>query len=122
MFRPSRTSAPARRLLPFERVALVLQGGGGLSACQAGVYEPPAESRLARASTTPLLGGQGWCCRRSARRAVHRDGSHEADAGLPHCRRPLLLSSDLGEGAPQNNPYISMGLFRPHLELSHWFH
>jgi NTE family protein len=29
----------AQRRLPFERVALVLQGGGALGAYQAGVYE-----------------------------------------------------------------------------------
>jgi predicted patatin/cPLA2 family phospholipase len=34
----------AQRLLPFERVALVLQGGGALGAYQAGVYEALAES------------------------------------------------------------------------------
>jgi NTE family protein len=37
--------AEAQRLLPFERVALVLQGGGALGAYQAGVYEALAESR-----------------------------------------------------------------------------
>jgi NTE family protein len=36
----------AQRLLPFERVALVLQGGGALGAYQAGVYEALAESRI----------------------------------------------------------------------------
>jgi NTE family protein len=34
----------AERLLPFERTALVLQGGGALGAYQAGVYEALAES------------------------------------------------------------------------------
>jgi NTE family protein len=34
----------AQRLLPFERVALVLQGGGALGAYQAGVYEALAEA------------------------------------------------------------------------------
>ena len=34
----------AQRLIPFERVALVLQGGGALGAYQAGVYEALAES------------------------------------------------------------------------------
>jgi len=33
-------------LLPFERVALVLQGGGALGAYQAGVYEALAESGI----------------------------------------------------------------------------
>ena len=32
------------RHLPFERVALVLQGGGALGAYQAGVYEAPGGS------------------------------------------------------------------------------
>lgn len=36
----------AQRLLPFERIALVLQGGGALGAYQAGVYEALAESRV----------------------------------------------------------------------------
>src|SRR6202045_2547571 len=34
----------AQRLLPFERIALVLQGGGALGAYQAGVYGALAES------------------------------------------------------------------------------
>ena len=36
----------AERRLPFERVALVLQGGGALGAYQAGVYEALAEADL----------------------------------------------------------------------------
>jgi NTE family protein len=36
----------AQRLLPFERIALVLQGGGALGAYQAGVYEALAESGI----------------------------------------------------------------------------
>ena len=36
----------AQRLFPFERVALVLQGGGALGAYQAGVYEALAESSI----------------------------------------------------------------------------
>ncbi len=36
----------AQRCLPFERVALVLQGGGALGAYQAGVYEALAESGI----------------------------------------------------------------------------
>jgi NTE family protein len=35
-----------QRILPFERIALVLQGGGALGAYQAGVYEALAESRI----------------------------------------------------------------------------
>src|ERR1700740_542761 len=35
-----------RALLPFERVALLLQGGGALGAYQAGVYEALAETGL----------------------------------------------------------------------------
>jgi NTE family protein len=34
------------RRLPFERVALVLQGGGALGAYQAGVYEALAEAEV----------------------------------------------------------------------------
>ena len=36
----------AERLLPFECVALVLQGGGALGAYQAGVYEALAEAKV----------------------------------------------------------------------------
>src|ERR1700757_3538387 len=36
----------SERQLPFERVALVLQGGGALGAYQAGVYEALAESGI----------------------------------------------------------------------------
>ena len=36
----------AERRLPFECVALVLQGGGALGAYQAGVYEALAESKI----------------------------------------------------------------------------
>jgi NTE family protein len=36
----------AERVLPFECVALVLQGGGALGAYQAGVYEALAEARI----------------------------------------------------------------------------
>jgi NTE family protein len=35
-----------RRRLPFDRIALVLQGGGALGAYQGGVYEALAEARL----------------------------------------------------------------------------
>jgi hypothetical protein len=34
------------RDLPFEWIALVLQGGGALGACQAGVYEALAEAAI----------------------------------------------------------------------------
>jgi NTE family protein len=36
----------AKRVLPFERVALVLQGGGALGAYQAGVYQAIDEARI----------------------------------------------------------------------------
>jgi hypothetical protein len=36
----------AERQLPFECVALVLQGGGALGAYQAGVYEALAEAKI----------------------------------------------------------------------------
>jgi len=39
-------AAPAQRRLPFECVALVLQGGGALGAYQAGVYEALAEAGI----------------------------------------------------------------------------
>ncbi len=42
----------AKRILPFERVALVLQGGGALGAYQAGVYQAIDEARI----------GVHWLC------------------------------------------------------------
>ena len=36
----------AKRALPFECIALVLQGGGALGAYQAGVYEALAEANI----------------------------------------------------------------------------
>src|SRR5262245_47028883 len=39
-------SRAAKRRLPFECVALVLQGGGALGAYQAGVYEALAEANI----------------------------------------------------------------------------
>jgi NTE family protein len=44
--RVSLDSAMTERKLPFERIALVLQGGGALGAYQAGVYEALAESGI----------------------------------------------------------------------------
>jgi len=41
----SRVAQPAQHL-PFEVVALVLQGGGALGACQAGVYEALSEAGI----------------------------------------------------------------------------
>jgi NTE family protein len=45
-FQSSPTSKFATRQLPFECVALVLQGGGALGAYQAGVYEALAEEHV----------------------------------------------------------------------------
>ncbi|MGL4542851.1 MAG: patatin-like phospholipase family protein, partial [Polymorphobacter sp.] len=42
----SRTEALNGRKLPFERVALLLQGGGALGAYQAGVYQALHEARI----------------------------------------------------------------------------
>jgi NTE family protein len=39
-------TAPAERYIPFESIALVLQGGGALGAYQAGVYEALAEAGI----------------------------------------------------------------------------
>src|SRR5271163_5220547 len=36
----------AKRILPFERVVLVLQGGGALGAYQAGVYQAIHEANI----------------------------------------------------------------------------
>ena len=36
----------AKRVLPFERVVLVLQGGGALGAYQAGVYQAIHEANI----------------------------------------------------------------------------
>ncbi|MBS0373696.1 MAG: patatin-like phospholipase family protein [Proteobacteria bacterium] len=43
---PARSPRPPRRRLPFERVALLLQGGGALGAYQGGVYEALSEAAL----------------------------------------------------------------------------
>ena len=42
----SRHRAIPRETLPFDRVALVLQGGGALGAYQGGVYQALAEAGL----------------------------------------------------------------------------
>jgi NTE family protein len=44
---PERMVKGATRILPFERVALVLQGGGALGAYQAGVYHSLYEANIA---------------------------------------------------------------------------
>src|SRR5919201_1439278 len=48
--RPGATSAPTAstgmRRTPFERIALLLQGGGALGSYQAGVYQALAEADL----------------------------------------------------------------------------
>jgi NTE family protein len=43
---PERMAIGAKRVLPFERVALVLQGGGALGAYQAGVYQAIHEANI----------------------------------------------------------------------------
>jgi NTE family protein len=43
---PERMLKGAKRILPFERVALVLQGGGALGAYQAGVYQAIHEANI----------------------------------------------------------------------------
>ena len=43
---PDRMLKGATRVLPFERVALVLQGGGALGAYQAGVYQAIDEANI----------------------------------------------------------------------------
>jgi NTE family protein len=49
---PERMVKGATRILPFERVALVLQGGGALGAYQAGVYHALHEANI----------GVDWLC------------------------------------------------------------
>jgi NTE family protein len=49
---PERLAHGATRILPFERVALVLQGGGALGAYQAGVYQALHEANI----------GVDWLC------------------------------------------------------------
>jgi NTE family protein len=49
---PERMAQGATRILPFERVALVLQGGGALGAYQAGVYQALFEANI----------GVDWLC------------------------------------------------------------
>jgi NTE family protein len=43
---PEVMAKSAKRILPFERVALVLQGGGALGAYQAGVYQAIHEAKI----------------------------------------------------------------------------
>ena len=45
-FPASTTASAAERHLPFECVALLLQGGGALGAYQGGVYEALAEANI----------------------------------------------------------------------------
>ena len=66
---------------------------------------------LRRAPNTPIWKLEALLKCRSCRRGRY--------APPVHMIRLTEERFDLGEGAPQNNPYISMGLFRPHLELSH---
>ncbi len=40
------TAFPLSRVVPFERVVLVLQGGGALGAYQAGVYQALHEAKI----------------------------------------------------------------------------
>ena len=49
-FQTSPNLGSTERQLPFECVALVLQGGGALGAYQAGVYEALAEAHWYRRS------------------------------------------------------------------------
>jgi NTE family protein len=49
---PQTAEKTAKRLVPFERVALVLQGGGALGAYQAGVFQALAEAEIE----------VGWLC------------------------------------------------------------
>jgi NTE family protein len=42
----TRQQTSGLRYLPFERIALVLQGGGALGAYQAGVYEALSEAGI----------------------------------------------------------------------------
>src|ERR1700722_20363119 len=49
---PERMVKGATRILPFERVALVLQGGGALGAYQAGVYHALDDANI----------GVDWLC------------------------------------------------------------
>ena len=42
----SRSNKPVPKRTPFERIALLLQGGGALGAYQAGVYQALAEADL----------------------------------------------------------------------------
>ncbi len=45
-FQPQKDFRTAKRRLPFECIALVLQGGGALGAYQAGVYEALVEADI----------------------------------------------------------------------------
>ena len=69
---PGQVVQGAKRILPFERVALVLQGGGALGAYQGGVYQAIHEAGIEVdwISGTSIGGINGALI---ARRQIHTD-------------------------------------------------
>ena len=64
--------AQSAQVLPFEIVALVLQGGGALGAYQAGVYEALSEAGIYPNWIAGVSVGALTCQARSAYPPAHR--------------------------------------------------
>ena len=97
---PDTTSKPPRPRPPFQRIALVLQGGGALGAYQAGVYEGLAEAGLhpdwtagisIGAINAAIVAGNPPEQRVEKLRQFWREISG---------RQPLMATADFGGGAP----------------------
>jgi NTE family protein len=89
-------SRTAKRRLPFECIALVLQGGGALGAYQAGVYEALAEANInpdwvagvsIGAINTAIIAGNEPA-ERVARAAHLLAGDHRQSLARLGCCRP----------------------------------
>src|ERR1700722_15959244 len=86
----------SKRVLPFERVVLVLQGGGALGAYQAGVYEAIHEAKIEVnwICGTSIGGHQRRVDRRqsdrAARRTIARILGSDHSATDRHSRCPVF--------------------------------
>ena len=63
--------AVRKRHLPFETVALVLQGGGAVGAYQAGVYEALAEADIHPNWIAGVSNDRHVYCPRASARCLH---------------------------------------------------
>jgi predicted acylesterase/phospholipase RssA len=92
--------AVRKRHLPFETVALVLQGGGALDAYQAGVYEALAEADIhpnwiAGISIGAIVDRQARKADRAGgRRRARRNGSRSSPSWWSRCA--TTISPDTG--------------------------